>query len=243
MAVTIALVGDRNDAYPSHRELNAVRPMLGPDVVTEWLATDGVRVKDLSGFNGIWLTPGSPYANDEAAYEAVRWARENDVPFLGICGGLQYAVVEFFRNVLDVTHASHAESDGVEGSNVIRPLACSLHGQERLVRPVPGTRFARLVDNEAFTGMHYCAYGPGPGELRRLTEAGMVIEATADDAEAEVIELPALRFFMLTLFQPQIGALAGRPPHPLLREFVRCARNRRQYNGCVTDPIEVSGTG
>jgi len=43
-------------------------------------------------------------------------------------------------------------------------------------------------------------------------------------AEAEVIELPAKRFFMLTLFQPQIGALAGKPLHPLLREFVRCAR-------------------
>jgi len=52
----------------------------------------------------------------------------------------------------------------------------------------------------------------------------MVIEATADDAEAEVIELPTNRFFMLSLFQPQIGALAGRPVHPLLLEFVRCAR-------------------
>ena len=198
--------------------------MFGRDVVTEWMATDGDRVRDLSGSNGIWLTPGSPYANDEAAYEAVRWARENDVPFLGTCGGLQYAVIEYFRNILGVSDASHAESDGVEGSNVIRQLACSLQGQERLVRPVPGTRFARLVDDEAFTGMHYCSYGPGPDELRRLTEGGMVIEATADDAEAEVIELPAQRFFMLTLFQPQIGALAGKPLHPLLREFVRCAR-------------------
>jgi len=75
VAVTIALVGDHNDAYPSHRELDAARVMLGPDVVTEWMATDGDRVRDLSGSNGIWLTPGSPYANDEAAYDAVRRAR------------------------------------------------------------------------------------------------------------------------------------------------------------------------
>jgi CTP synthase (UTP-ammonia lyase) len=222
--VTIALVGDHNDAHPSHRELDAARVMLGPDVVTEWMATDGDRVTDLSGSSGVWLTPGSPYANDAAAYDAVRWARENDVPFLGTCGGLQYAVVEYCRNVLGVSDASHAESDGADRGNVIRPLACSLQGQQRLVRPVPGTRFARLVQDEAVTGMHYCSYGPGPAELRRLTEAGMVIEATADDAEAEVIELPALRFFMLTLFQPQIGALAGEPLHPLLREFARCAR-------------------
>jgi hypothetical protein len=55
VAVTIALVGDHNDAYPSHRELDAARVMLGPDVVTEWMATDGDRVGDLSGSDGIWL--------------------------------------------------------------------------------------------------------------------------------------------------------------------------------------------
>jgi CTP synthase (UTP-ammonia lyase) len=80
------------------------------------------------------------------------------------------------------------------------------------------------VNDEAFVGMHYCNYGPGAEELQRLVDGGMVIEATADDAEAEVIELPTNRFFMLSLFQPQIGALAGKPLHPLLREFVRCAR-------------------
>lgn len=53
-----------------------------------------------------------------------------------------------------------------------------------------------------------------------------MVEATAEDAGAEVLELPANRFFILTLFQPQIGALAGKPLHPLLREFVRCARDR-----------------
>jgi len=222
--VNIALVGDRNDKYPSHRELNAVRPMLGQDVVTEWVSTDGERLRDLRGFSGIWLTPGSPYADDAAAYEAIRWARENDVPFLGTCGGLQYAVIEYFRNVLHLKDASHAESDGPDGSNVIHQLACSLQGQERLVRPVAGTRFARVVNGQAFSGMHYCGYGPGQAEIRQLTDNGMVVEATADDADAEVIELPANRFFVLTLFQPQIGALTGKPLHPLLNEFVRCAR-------------------
>jgi hypothetical protein len=59
----------------------------------------------------------------------------------------------------------------------------------------------------------------------------MVIEATAEDAGAEVLELPANRFYMLTLFQPHIGALAGRPLHPLLREFVRCARRHADLRG------------
>jgi CTP synthase (UTP-ammonia lyase) len=224
VSVTVALVGDRKPSHPSHRELDAVRGMLGPDVVAEWVATDSATVRDLAGLDGIWLVPGSPYADDDAAYAVVTWARENDVPFLGTCGGLQYAVVEYFRSVLGVASASHAEADGTAESNVVHPLACRLQGEERLVRPIPGTRFSRLVSDEPFVGMHYCSYGPGPGEVQRLVRAGMVVEATADDAGAEVIELPSNRFYMLTLFQPHIGALAGKPLHPLLREFVRCAR-------------------
>ncbi|MGH2972430.1 MAG: glutamine amidotransferase-related protein [Gaiellaceae bacterium] len=224
MTVKIAIVGDQNEVLPSHRELNAVRPMFGADVAAEWVPTDGPRILDLRGFDAVWLVPGSPYADDAAAYRAVTWARQRDVPFLGTCGGLQYAVVEYFRNVLEVPAATHAESDGVDDNNVISALACSLMGEERLVRPVPGTRFSKLVGDEPFVGMHYCGYEPGPGVVERLAGAGMVIEATADDADAEVLELPGNRFFMLTLFQPQIGALAGRPVHPLLGEFVRCAR-------------------
>ncbi len=225
--VRIALIGDENDAYPSHREINAVKSMLGDDVDAEWLPTDGDRVSHLEGFHGIWLTPGSPYADDTAVYRAVEWARERDVPFLGTCGGLQYALIEYFRNVLHAPGATHAESDGIDDANVVHALACSLHGEERVIRPVAGTRFSSLVNDESLVGMHYCNYGPGSDELRRLVKGGMVIEATADDAEAEVIELPKNRFFILTLFQPQIGALAGERVHPLLREFVRCARLHR----------------
>jgi CTP synthase (UTP-ammonia lyase) len=224
VAVRIAIIGDENNAFPSHRELNAVRGMLGEDVASEWVPTDGDQISDLSGFHGIWLVPGSPYADDAAAYDAATWARERDVPFLGTCGGLQYAVVEYFRNVLGVPGASHAESDGADESNVVSELACSLMGEERLVSPIPGTRFSALVGDEPFAGMHYCGYGPGPGVAERLVAGGMLIEATAEDAGAEVLELPANRFFMLSLFQPQIGALAGKPLHPLLAEFARCAR-------------------
>jgi CTP synthase (UTP-ammonia lyase) len=235
MTTRIGLVGDENKEYPSHQELNAVRGMLGADVSCEWLPTDGPGITDLNSFDGIWITPGSPYANDAAVYAAITWARERDVPLLGTCGGLQYAVIEFFRSVLGVAGASHAESDGADDSNVIKMLACSLHGQERLVRPLPGTRFAQLTNNEPCLGMHYCNYGPGPEVLRQLVDGGMVIEATADDAEAEVIELPGRSFYVLTLFQPQIGALAGKPLHPLLTEFVRCAREHAQVRAVLEE--------
>jgi CTP synthase (UTP-ammonia lyase) len=214
----IALVGDRNESYPSHREVDAVIPLLG--VGAEWVPTDSGR--DLSGYDGIWLMPGSPYADDAAAYAAITHAREQSVPFLGTCGGLQYAVVEYFRRVIGVVDASHAESDGPSESNVVTAQACSLVGEEREVLPVAGTRFAALVP-EPFVGMHYCNYAPSSEALQALVANGWVIAATAQDAEAEVLELTGHPYFMVSLFQPQIGSLAGKPLHPLLRKFVRCA--------------------
>lgn len=225
MTIRIALVGDES-THTSHRELNAVRPLLGHDVDAEWVATDGAEVRDLSAYDGVWLVPGSPYRDDAAAYAAVQWARRNAVPFLGVCGGLQYAVIEYLRNVLGEVGASHAEADGENADNAVVPLACSLQGEERLVTPTPGTHFSTLVD-EPFLGMHFCGYGPAPAVVERLVAAGMVVGATADDAPVELLELPTHPFYVLTLFQPHIGASAGRPLHPLLADFVRAARAHR----------------
>ena len=218
MSLRIALFGDRNESYPSHREVDAVIPMLGDGVSAEWVPTDAGR--DLAGYDGVWLMPGSPYRDDAAALAAITYARTHGVPFLGTCGGLQYAVVEYVRNVLGIAEASHAETDGVSSTNVVAPMACSVFGEEREVRPVRGTRFAEIV-SAPFTGMHYCNYAPSAEALRLLVDAGWVIGADADDVEAEVLDLGTHAFFVLSLFQPQIGALVGRPLHPLLREFVR----------------------
>jgi CTP synthase (UTP-ammonia lyase) len=222
VSIRVALVGDRQEHYPSHREAAAVIPMLGADVHAEWVATDGEQIGHLDDFHAVWLLPGSPYADDTAALAAITFARTRGVPFLGTCGGLQYAVVEYFRNVLGDAAASHAESDGIGDGNVVSALSCSLMGVEREVRPVAGTRFARLM-GAPFTGMHYCNYGPTASAIARLVDGGFVVGATADDAEAEVLDLADHPFFVLTLFQPQIGALAGRPLHPLLAEFIRRA--------------------
>jgi CTP synthase (UTP-ammonia lyase) len=220
--VRIALVGDES-THPSHVELNAVRRQLGDDVDADWIATDSPRAHDLAAYDGIWLVPGSPYRDDDAAYDAVRFAREHDVPFLGVCGGLQYAVVEYVRNALGDEHATHAESDGESDSNVVTALACSLQGEQRLVTPVAGSRFATLVD-EPYFGMHYCGFGPSTETVDRLVAGGMVVGATADDAPVEVLELPGHRFYVLSLFQPHVGASTGVPLHPLLAAFVEAAR-------------------
>jgi CTP synthase (UTP-ammonia lyase) len=225
---TLALIGDCDLRKPSHRELNAVRAQLGTDVGTQWVATDSGRMGGLSEFNGIWLAPGSPYADEDAVVEAISWARRNDVPFLGTCSGMQYAVIELFRNVLGESGASHEEAAGRSADNVVTALACSLQGQLRTVRPLAGTRFASLVGGREFDGMHYCSYAPDSQQLKRLTAAGLLIEASADDAGAEVVHWPAARFFYASLFQPQIGASSGAPLHPLVAAFADAARQHRR---------------
>lgn len=79
----------------------------------------------LQNFDAIWVVPGSPYRYDDGAFMAIRHARENDVPFLGSCGGFQYAIVEYARNVMGWHDAGHAETDS-GGRLVIAPLSCSL---------------------------------------------------------------------------------------------------------------------
>lgn len=217
----IALLGDER-GHRSHQELNALRPRLLSELGAQasWVPTDGDV--DLSSYDGVWLVPGSPYADDGAVLRALTAIREGGVPFLGTCGGMQYAVLEFARNALGDSAASHAESDGDSDTNVVTALACSLYGEERLVTPVAGTGFARMVD-EPFVGMHFCNYAPSAEVLSRLEAAGVVVGAIADDAGAEVLEFPGHRFFVTSMFQPHVGALAGGPIHPLVRAFVAAA--------------------
>ncbi|KQW49393.1 CTP synthase [Nocardioides sp. Root1257] len=214
---TVALLGE-DRGHRSHQELNALRPML--DVDTVWVPSDsGFAIEE---YDGVWLVPGSPYADDAAVLRALTVVRERGIPFLGSCGGMQYAVVEFVRSVLGEA-ATHAESDGEGDDNVVTALACSLYGEERVVTPVAGTRFAAWVD-EPFTGMHFCSYAPTAEVVDRLVAAGVVVGATADDAGAEVLEFPDHPFYVASMFQPHIGALAGAPVHPLVQAFTDAVR-------------------
>jgi CTP synthase (UTP-ammonia lyase) len=211
--LSVALLGDRS-AHRSHRELDALRPAL--PVETEWVPTDSRF--DVTSYDGVWLVPGSPYADDAAVLRALTVVRESGTPFLGTCGGMQYAVLEYAASVLG-ERATHEEADGASDDNVVTALACSLQGEERLVTPVPGTRFASWVP-EPFVGTHFCSYAPTPSAVHRLQRAGVVVAATAPDAGAELLEFPDHPFYVTSMFQPHVGALAGEPVHPLVTAFL-----------------------
>src|SRR6478672_526823 len=218
------MLGD-DRGHRSHQEINALVPRLVEElgVRATWVPTDS-RV-DVTDFDGVWLVPGSPYADDDAVIDALHAMRKDGIPFLGTCGGMQYAVMEFLRNELGRA-ATHAESDGERGDNAVVALACSLYGKASTVTPVAGSRFADWSP-EPFEGMHFCNYAASPESITALQAVGVVVGATGDDAGAEVLEFPDHPFYVVSMFQPHIGASAGAPIHPLIRAFVTAVHTSR----------------
>ena len=214
----LALLGDRDLDFVTHRALDAALAQMPAGVDAGWIATDSPQARSLD-VDALWIAPGTPYRDDEAVYAAIRRAREEGIPLLGTCGGFQYVVVEFARNVAGID-AAHAESDPDADEPVIERLVCSLYGEERTVVPVPGTRIAELCGAAPFPGFLFCGFGLAPQFVRPLARAGLPIGAHAADAGVEAVELRDHPFFVATLFQPQMGALDGAPPHPLIETLL-----------------------
>jgi CTP synthase (UTP-ammonia lyase) len=216
---SIAVLGDRDLSHRTHRELDAELARMPAGVEAAWLPSP--RAAEAAGADAIWIAPGTPYVDDAAVLAAIDRAVDDGTPLLGTCGGFQYAVLALARRA--GLAAAHAESEPDAVDPLIERLACSLYGEEREVTCVPGTRLAAICGTEPFTGFHFCGFGLAPARVAALAAAGVVISARAPDAGVEGIELPGHPFFLATLFQPQVGALDGRPRHPLVAALIGAA--------------------
>ena len=217
----IAMVGDRNLAYESHRAIEATVALLQADVDMRWVGTDDPNFqRTVERADAVWALPGTPYVNDAAAYVAITHARTTGQPFLGTCGGFQYAMVEYARNVAGWTGAGHAETEPDADELVVDHLACSLFGEQRTVTMVPGTKLAQICGTAPFVGFHFCNFGVPDSQMARLVEHGVIVSAHTEDAAVEGIELPDHPFFVATLFQPQMAALHSEGVHKLVRALV-----------------------
>jgi len=220
----LALVGDRSPHVAAHLRIpTALAALAGPAIEAYWVGTGEVDAGELAAFDGVWLVPGSPYASEAGAVEAVGVARESGIPFFGTCGGFQHAYLEFARHVAGLTDARHAESDPGADLTVIAPLACSLVGHEALVHLVPGTLAATSAGSLRRTERYSCSFGPVAQYEQSLVAAGLVVSGRDEEGQARVIELPSHPFFLATLFQPE---LVDAQPHPLIAAFGQAVRAR-----------------
>ncbi len=188
-----------------------------------WLATGEPHGGDeLTAMDGLWCVPGSPYRSMDAALAMIRTAQVDGIPFLGTCGGFHHALIEYARNVAGIAGAEHAESSPGAELLVIEPLACSLVGMEGEIRPLPGTRLADIYGAGQHRERYHCSYGLSP-RFRHLLESGPLRECARDgDGEVRAVEMCDGRFWLATLYQPELSSPPGRP-HPVVAAFVDAA--------------------
>jgi CTP synthase (UTP-ammonia lyase) len=237
--IQVALIGDYSDSVIAHtaipKALDLAAKKLSVSVDHEWIGTDHINSANSIAAkkpDSIWCVPGSPYRNMQGALEAIRFARENKIPFLGTCGGFQHALIEYARNVLKLSDADHAESNSETSTPLISKLKCALINQSEIIRIWPNTRLSQLYNSLKVEESYQCSYGFNRDFLRAFESAPMEFKtplhftAFSDELGVRAFELTDHPFFIGTLFQPERSAAAN-VWHPIITAFVEAAANHK----------------
>ena len=233
--IKVALIGDYSDSVIAHtaipKALDLAAKKLSVSVVHEWIGTDQITSPGSIAAkkpDAVWCVPGSPYRNMQGALDAIRFARENQIPFLGTCGGFQHALVEYARNVLNLSDADHAESNPQASAPLISKLKCALINQSEIIRIWPNTRLAQVYNSLKVEESYQCSYGFNRAFLTAFESGPMEFKtplqftAFSDELGVRAFELTDHPFFIGTLFQPERSAAAN-VWHPIVRAFVEAA--------------------
>ena len=239
-AVRIGILGDFNSDFRSHHattdSLQHAANKLNMKVESEWLPTPSLDVPDaekkLETFDGLWASPGSPYKSFDGMLKGIEFARRRDWPFLGTCGGFQYAFIEFARNVLNIKDADSAENNSGSKNVIIYPVACAvpdrknnapkLSGVVPEIKLRPGSYLQSFYNKDTVSEEFFCNFEVNPDFEWTTMEAGFPVVARGPQGEIRAIESPTHRFYLATLFQPQLSSTA-KNPHPLILAFVQAA--------------------
>ncbi|MBA2505309.1 MAG: CTP synthase [Thermoleophilaceae bacterium] len=251
--VRIGLVGkyiQLEDAYLSVIEaLHHAGAMHGGKVEVVWVDSEqldhGEVERALESCDGILIPGGFGVRGVEGKIRAAQFARENDVPYLGICLGMQVAVAEYARNCVGMDGANSTEFDPETPFPVIDLLpeqkeVRDMGGTMRLgadpVKIHEDTRAREIYGEAVVYERHRHRYEVNNHLRRRLEEAGLVCSGTSPDERlVEMIELPDHPFFIASQFHPEFKS---RPlaPQPLFRDFVAAALDRARERAPEIEP-------
>ncbi|MEM2899972.1 MAG: CTP synthase (glutamine hydrolyzing), partial [Thermoplasmata archaeon] len=238
--VWIAIVGkytNLHDSYLSHIEaLNHAGAELGTKVKIAWIEAEDVQSqgpeKMLAQMDGILIPGGFGERGSEGKIASAQFARENNIPFLGICFGFQLAIVEFCRNVLGYKDANSTELNHNTKHPVIDILpeqkaVHNLGGTMRLgahtIIIKEGTLAHKLYGISEVRERHRHRYEVNPDYIKQIEEAGMLFSGHAPDGvRMEIMEIPSLRFHMGSQFHPEFKSRPLRPS-PMFYGFVNAA--------------------
>ncbi|MEZ4330270.1 MAG: CTP synthase [Myxococcota bacterium] len=239
--ITIGMVGKYVDLTESYKSLNEALYhggfACGAEVRIEYFDSEKLEgTSDLDHLDGILVPHGFGARGVEGKIRAIRHAREQGIPFLGICFGMQLACCEFARDVAGLERANSTEVDpdtphpvidimpeqrGIEAKGATMRLGaypCKL---------VAGSKVAQIYGATEISERHRHRYEFNPAYRARLEAAGLVFSGSSPDGKlAEVIELPDHPFFVAAQFHPEFKSKPF-APHPLFEAFVRAAGKRQ----------------
>jgi CTP synthase len=234
--VTVAIVSKYGieDVYISIKEsLKHAGRALSTEVKIAWLDAERYEREQLKDYDGILIPGGFGKRGIEGKIEAIRFARENNIPFLGLCLGFQLATIEYARNKAGIPDATSEEFG--EGTHVIAILPeqaglNELGGTMRLGNYFADIRTGTLTENlygaSQITERHRHRYEVNPAYIQDLEKAGMVFSATNRN-RMECLELPGHTFFFATQFHPEFRSRPTHPSPPYLGFVEACRANRR----------------
>jgi CTP synthase (UTP-ammonia lyase) len=229
-SIKIGIIGDFDTERLSHKAtneaLNHCADYLGISLELQWLPTESLEGdvdRSISKFDGFWCSPGSPYKSMEGALNAIQFAREKDYPFIGTCGGFQYTVIEYARNKLGLNDAQHAEHYPDASNLIITALSCSLVGETRKIYVNKNSRIYKFYNKTEVEERFSCNFGINPNYRKLIDESGFKVVGTDEKGEARILELPENKFFIATLFQPQLSSLPTNP-HKLILAYLTCSK-------------------
>ena len=194
------------------------------------------NVKDILGkYNGILVPGGFGNRGIEGKLEAIKYARENSIPFLGICLGMQMTVVEFARNVAKIEDAGSAELDVKCKNPVIHIMEdqkdINKKGGTMRLGAYPciikdGTLARSIYGEEKISERHRHRFEFNNDYKEKLAEYGLIASGTSPDASlVEIVELKNHPFFIAGQFHPEFKSRPDRPA-PLFVEFVKACKNK-----------------
>jgi CTP synthase len=244
-AVRIAVVGKYValvDSYKSVQEA-LIHGGIANDVKVQidWLSSEdfenGQSAEKLADYHGLLIPGGFGVRGVEGMLSAIGWARENGLPFFGICLGLQTAVIEFSRSVCGISGAHSTEWD----RDTSDPVICLMNSQREVTdmggtqrlgamtaRLKAGSRAAEVYGSQEISERHRHRYEVNNAYRDVLAEQGMQVSGVSPDGNlVEMVELPEHPWFVATQAHPE---LKSRPdhPHPLFAAFVGAALRRRE---------------
>jgi CTP synthase len=245
--VKIAIAGkyvELHDAYKSIME-SFTHAGVENDAKVElvWIGSEEIEAKGpatvLAGVSGLLVPGGFGERGIEGKIQAVRYARENDLPFFGICLGLQCAVIEFARSVCGLKSAHTTEIC----ERTRHPVIDYMAGQGQSVKKggtmrlgaypcvlKKGTKASQIYGKETIFERHRHRFEVNNRYRNVLEENGMVFSGVSPDEKlVEMIELPDKRFFVAGQFHPEFKSRAMKA-HPLFRAFVHAALDHHLAN-------------